>query len=61
MHCERSIRHFALEWIVDSMLIHAFLARNCAGVLGRVRAPFVDSDQKDVDFVSEDYTTVMAA
>lgn len=53
--------YLALEWIVDSMLIHAFLARNCAGVLGRVRAPFVDSDQKDVDFVSEDYTTVMAA
>ncbi|KAK9893386.1 NAD(P)-binding protein [Cystobasidium minutum MCA 4210] len=26
-------------------------ALNCAGVLGRVRAPFVDSDQKDVDFV----------
>jgi NAD(P)-dependent dehydrogenase (short-subunit alcohol dehydrogenase family) len=26
-------------------------ALNCAGVLGRVRAPFADSDIKDVDFV----------
>lgn len=58
---ERSIRRFALEWIIDSMLILAFLARNCAGVLGRVRAPFVDSDQKDVDFVSRDLSPVTAA
>jgi hypothetical protein len=28
------------------------LHSNCAGVLGRVRAPFVGSDPKDVDFVS---------